>query len=122
MKILTIDDSQTIRALVGRALARFNCTMLEAGNGDEGFATAARELPDLILLDVSMPLMNGVEMLTKLKGEPTLRDTPVIMLTAESLPEQVDAIARIGIRDYIVKPFNVETLVTKVGRNLPATN
>lgn len=120
MKILSVDDSQTIRMLVARALTPFNCTLLQAGNGAEGLAVAAREHPDLILLDVSMPVMNGVEMLAKLKDDPTLRDTPVIMLTAESSPNNVVAICEMGITDYLVKPFADETLVAKVRKVFPS--
>ncbi len=122
MKILSVDDSQTVRLLVTRALAPFNCTVLQASNGAEGLAVAAREHPDLILLDVSMPVMNGVEMLAKLKDDPTLRDTPVIMLTAESSPNNVVAIVEMGVNDYIVKPFKDEALVAKVKKVLPAAS
>jgi two-component system cell cycle response regulator len=83
-KILSVDDSRTIRLIMGRAFKPYDCTVLEAGNGEEGLAAAAKERPDLIILDVTMPVMDGVTMLTKLKEDETLKSTPVIMLTAES--------------------------------------
>ncbi len=69
LKILSVDDSRTIRLIVGRALRPYDCLLCEAANGEEGLAAAAREKPDLILLDVTMPVMDGVTMLTKLKED-----------------------------------------------------
>jgi two-component system cell cycle response regulator len=117
-KILSVDDSRTIRIIVGRAFKPYDCTVCEAGNGEEGLAVAAREKPDLILLDVTMPVMDGVTMLTKLKEDPELKSTPVIMLTAESGRENILHIAKLGVRDYLVKPFKEEQLIEKAGRVL----
>jgi len=115
-KILTVDDSKTVRIIVRKSFKAFDCEILEAANGVEGLAVAAKELPDLILLDVTMPVMDGVEMLTRLKADPHLKGIPVMMLTAEGGRENVLKIAKIGIRDYIIKPFKEEVLVEKVGR------
>lgn len=115
-KILTVDDSKTVRIIVKKAFKAFDCDIIEASNGVEGLAIAAKERPDVILLDVTMPVMDGVEMLTKLKADPALKPIPVIMLTAEGGREHVMRIAKIGVRDYIVKPFHEEILVEKVGR------
>jgi len=116
LKILSVDDSRTIRLVVGRAVRPYDCVLFEAANGEEGLAAAARERPDLILLDVTMPVMDGVTMLTKLKEDPALKEIPVIMLTAESGRENVIHIARLGVRDYLVKPFQAEQLIEKLGR------
>lgn len=115
-KILTVDDSKTVRIIVKKAFKPFDCEILEASNGVEGLAVAAKDMPDLILLDVTMPVMDGVEMLTKLKSDPALKGIPVIMLTAEGGKDNVLKIAKLGIRDYIVKPFKEEVLVEKAGR------
>jgi two-component system cell cycle response regulator len=115
-KILSVDDSRTIRLIVGRAFRSYDCTVLEASNGEEGLAVAAREKPDLILLDVTMPVMDGVTTLTKLKEDADLKAIPVIMLTAESGRDNVLHIARLGVRDYLVKPFKEDQLIEKVGR------
>jgi two-component system cell cycle response regulator len=115
-KILSVDDSRTIRLIVGRAFKPYDCTVLEAGNGEEGLAAAAREKPDLIILDVTMPVMDGVTMLTKLKEDEALKATPVIMLTAESGRDNVLHIAKLGVRDYLVKPFKEDQLIEKAGR------
>jgi two-component system cell cycle response regulator len=115
-RILTVDDSKTVRIIVKKAFKNYDCEILEAANGVEGLAAAAKESPDLILLDVTMPVMDGIEMLTKLKADPATRGIPVIMLTAEGGRDTVLKIAKIGIRDYIVKPFKEDVLVEKVGR------
>jgi two-component system cell cycle response regulator len=115
-KILSVDDSRTIRMIVGRAFKTYDCQICEAGNGEEGLAAAAREKPDLIILDVTMPVMDGVTMLGKLKEDPALKTIPVIMLTAESGRENVLQIAKLGVRDYLVKPFKEEQLIEKAGR------
>lgn len=118
-KILTVDDSRTIRMIVTRAFRAYDCTICEGCNGEEGLAVAAREKPDLIILDVTMPVMDGVTMLTKLKEDAELKSIPVIMLTAESGRENILQIARIGVRDYLIKPFKEEQLAEKVGRIIP---
>jgi two-component system cell cycle response regulator len=115
-KILTVDDSKTVRIIVRKAFKSYDCEILEAGNGVEGLSIAAKDSPDLILLDVTMPVMDGVEMLTKLKADPQLKAIPVIMLTAEGGRDNVLKIAKIGVRDYLVKPFKEDTLIEKAGR------
>jgi two-component system cell cycle response regulator len=115
-KVLTVDDSKTVRIIVRKAFKAFDCEILEAANGVEGLALAAKESPDLILLDVTMPVMDGVEMLTKLKSDSALKGIPVVMLTAEGGRDNVLRIAKIGVRDYLVKPFREEVLVEKCGR------
>ena len=79
----------------------------------EGLAIAAKEMPDLIILDITMPVMTGIEMLGKLKAESDLKDIPVIMLTAESGKENVMQIVKMGVKDYIVKPFKGEQLIER---------
>jgi len=116
LKILTIDDSRTIRLIVGKAFKPFDCEVFEAQNGVEGLAVAAKEKPDIIILDITMPIMDGYETLTKLKSDPELKGIPVIMLTAEAGKENVMRIAKLGVRDYLIKPFKEEVVVERVGR------
>lgn len=115
-KILTVDDSKTIRLIVGRAFKTFDCEIIEASNGVEGLAAATRERPDIIILDYTMPMMDGGEMLAKLKSNPELKNIPVVMLTAEAGRETVFKLAKLGVRDYCVKPFREEIVVEKVSR------
>lgn len=123
-KILTVDDSKTVRIIVKKAFGLYECDILEASNGVEGLAVASKENPHLILLDVTMPVMDGIETITKLKSDSALKGIPVIMLTAEGGRESVLKIAKIGVRDYIIKPFKEDILIRKVGRiiNLKPVN
>jgi DNA-binding response OmpR family regulator len=112
-KILTVDDSKTIRMIVKKAFAPYNCELFEGENGVEGLAIANREKPDLIILDITMPVMTGIEMLEKIKSEKELKEIPVIMLTAESGKENVMKIVKMGVRDYVVKPFKGDQLLER---------
>jgi len=114
LKVLTVDDSKTIRMIVKKAFKQYDCELFEAENGVEGLAAAAKIKPNLIVLDITMPVMNGIEMLEKLKGEPGLKDIPVIMLTAESGKDNVMQIVKMGVKDYMVKPFKGEDLIGRV--------
>lgn len=116
VKILSVDDSKMIHTVIAKALKPFNAELFFASNGVEGLAIATREKPNLIILDVTMPVMDGVEALTKLKADPFLKDIPVIMLTAEAGKENVVKIARLGIRDYIIKPFTEQVVVQRIGK------
>jgi two-component system cell cycle response regulator len=118
-KILTVDDSRTIRMIIRRAFKAHDCTFVEAGNGEEGLAVAAKEKPDLIILDITMPVMDGATMLGRLRQDPELKGIPVIMLTAESGQDNVARIAGLGISDYVVKPFKDDVLLEKASKVIP---
>jgi two-component system, cell cycle response regulator len=115
-KILTVDDSLTLRSIVSRAFHSYEVIIFEGTNGRDGLVLAAKEKPDLILLDIAMPVMDGVTMLNKLKEDPELKLIPVIMLTAESGRENLAEIAVMGARDVLVKPFKEAQLIEKAGR------
>ena len=118
-KILSVDDSKAVRKLLARIFRPFDCELCEAANGEEGLAVAAREMPDLIILDYNMPVMDGVSMLRRMRENAKLRRTPVIMLTAESSVENIATVARLGVRDYVTKPFSEELLLAKAARAVP---
>jgi len=121
LKVLTVDDSKTIRMIVKKAFKQYDCEMFEAENGVEGLAMTAKEKPGLIVLDITMPVMNGIEMLERLKSEATLKDIPVIMLTAESGKDNVMQIVKMGVKDYMVKPFKGEDLIGRVEKIIKLT-
>lgn len=116
IKILTVDDSKTVRLVVGRAFKKFDCIVFEAANGADGLIVAAREKPDVILLDYTMPVLDGLEMLTQLVAKPELKTIPVVMLTAVSGRETLAKMASLGVRDYLVKPFKEDVLLERIGR------
>jgi CheY-like chemotaxis protein len=115
-KILSIDDSKTIRMLLKRLFTPFICELFEAGDGQEGLEVVNREKPDLIILDYNMPVMDGVTMLRQMRENPEFKRLPVIMLTAEASPEIIGTVARLGVRDYVTKPFDSDQLLDKVIR------
>ncbi|MFO7706836.1 MAG: response regulator [Desulfobacterales bacterium] len=114
LRVLTVDDSKTIRLIVRKAFQPFNCEIFEAENGVEGLAAAAKVKPGLIILDITMPVMNGVEMLDRMRADENLKNIPVIMLTAESGKDNVLNIVKKGVKDYMVKPFKGEDLIDRV--------
>ena len=118
-KILSVDDSKAVRMIIKRAFGPFDCTICEASNGEEGLVVAGSERPDLILLDITMPQMDGVTMLTALKQSPDLAGIPVIMLTAEHGQVNVTNIIGLGAHDYLVKPFKDQQIVEKVTHVVP---
>jgi two-component system cell cycle response regulator len=118
-KILSVDDSRMVQTIVAKTFEHFDTRLIFASDGAEALAVAARELPDLIILDVTMPVMDGFEALTRLKADPALKGIPVIMLTAEAGMDNVMRIAKLGVRDYVVKPFTKEGLLERVQRVLP---
>lgn len=114
IKILSVDDSRVVRMIVARALKPYDCQIFEAANGAEALEVARRERPALVILDVTMPVMTGLEMLSKLRQEPELQATPVLMLTAESSQENIAKADELGISGYVAKPFKEEQLLEKV--------
>ena len=108
-KVLTVDDSKVVRTMVARHLQPYGCQVLEAANGREGVDVARKEQPDLILLDVTMPVMDGRQALAEIRQDAALKGTPVVMLTAESGKDLVLEIAKLGVKGYIVKPFTKAT-------------
>lgn len=118
MKVLTVDDSRTIRVLVKKALEPLGLDILEATNGQEGAEVAQREIPDLIILDVTMPVLDGKGALEQIRGCPSTKHIPVLMLTAESRKDLVISLIKLGVSDYIVKPFTPDLLLGKVSKIL----
>ncbi len=113
--ILTVDDAKAVRLLTQRALAAFDCATSEAPNGYNALFAMERALPDLILLDVNMPTMGGVEMLTMMRSNPTLAAIPVIMLTSPADHGVMTQLAALGISGHVMKPFTPAALIEKIG-------
>jgi two-component system, cell cycle response regulator len=113
-KILTIDDSKTLRMIVGKHLAPFGLEMLQAENGQQGVERARESVPDVILLDYNMPVMDGYHTLIELKQDAALKSIPVVMLTTETVKETVIKLLKLGLKDYIAKPFTREVLLQKL--------
>jgi CheY-like chemotaxis protein len=119
-KVLTVDDSKVVRTMVTKALKPFTCEIVEAVNGQEGVEAAVRERPDLILLDVSMPMMDGLQALTAIRANAATKSTPVIMLIADGDKDRMPEIIRLGVKGYILKPFTAESFGKEVSKVLGA--
>jgi CheY-like chemotaxis protein len=117
-KILIADDEPDYVSAIQFHLSWSNYEIITAGNGKETLEKAASERPDLILLDTSMPVMNGHEALGHLSKDPQLKDIPVIMVTATCDVEDIATASSYGIVDYVTKPFDFGELVEKIVKAL----
>jgi CheY-like chemotaxis protein len=114
-RILIADDEPHIRKLVSFTLGNHGYDVLQAADGGEAYAIARAEKPDLVLLDVMMPVMTGYEVLNRLKADPETESIPVVMLSAKSQRTEVEEGMACGAREYICKPFTPKDLVERVG-------
>ncbi|TAK26005.1 MAG: response regulator [Chloroflexota bacterium] len=117
-KILCADDSPDIRALVRHTLARDAIDVVTAVNGADALEALAHFRADAILLDIDMPIIDGLEVLARLRSDPHLAATPVMMLTADGDAANVRRALADGARDYVVKPFTADVLRQRVRRLL----
>jgi two-component system alkaline phosphatase synthesis response regulator PhoP len=115
-KILAVDDEKNIIRLIEVNLEREGYTVVTAGDGKEALEKVALEQPDLVVLDVMMPYLDGFEVLHELKKNPDTRDIPVIMLTAKAQDADVFNGYKNGADCYLTKPFNPKELTSFVKR------
>ena len=113
-KILIVDDSQTVLLMEKMILSKGPYTIVTATNGEEAVAKAAAEQPDLILLDVVMPKMNGFEACKRLREQDVTSATPIIMVTTRGEESNVETGYASGCTDYITKPINGPELLAKL--------
>ncbi len=111
---LVVEDDPVIRQLMTIALSGDGCAVLEAGDGLTALSTAERERPDVILLDIGLPDVDGLTVLRTLKSDDQLRAIPVVMVTAWADPDMVRRALDRGANDYVCKPFAVEHLLERV--------
>ncbi|MBI4566520.1 MAG: response regulator [Planctomycetes bacterium] len=113
-KILIVDDEALLRQLCRRILSPFGYQFLEAGNGAEALDAVARDAPDLVLLDLMMPQVNGYEVCKRLKQDPRTRLLPILAMTSlDQLRDKLEAI-KVGANGFLVKPFEAAELITSV--------
>lgn len=113
-RILVVEDEANIYKLVSFRLKHQGHEVLWAQNGEQGLTIARAERPDLILLDVMLPIYDGFQVLRKLKADVQMQSIPVIMLTARGHEKDVVVGIEGGADDYIVKPFNFPELVARL--------
>jgi len=115
MKVLIIDDDADIRSIVRLSLSRLGgMEVVEAASGAEGVRKAQGEQPDVILLDMMMPAMDGSATLAALRAQPATTATPVIFLTAKAMRAEIDRLRALGAAGVLTKPFDPRTLPGEV--------
>ena len=117
-KILIIEDVEMMRRTIYRLIHRLGYEVIEAPNGQEGLMLAKENIPDLVITDLMMPQMSGHSVLKFLKLDKRTKNIPVIVLTASGKKEDVFQALKLGAIHYIVKPFDVKDLISRVNRIL----
>ena len=120
MKVLVVDDFSTMRRIVRNILRQIGFTnIFEAEDGKSALAALRQEKHRFVVTDWNMPNMSGLELLQAIRSDPELKDTPVLMVTAEAQRENIIVAAKSGVSNYIVKPFTAETMQEKIAKIFP---
>ena len=114
-RVLVVDDERDIAETILYNLGRNGYEGLVAYNGTEGLAIAQRERPDLVVLDLMLPGIDGTEVARRLKGDPRTSDIPIVMLTAKGEETDVVVGLTLGADDYVTKPFSMKVLLARIG-------
>ncbi len=117
-KILVIEDNEQNMYLVKYILEAHGYLVLESDNGPEGITIALSESPDLILLDIQLPGMDGYDVARALKKEPALRQVPIVAVTSYAMPGDRENVLAAGCTGYIEKPIDPDTFIHEVRRYL----
>ncbi len=125
MSVILAEDDVDIRDLVQIVLEGLGMSVRPVGNGAEALAACREQAPHLLLLDITMPIMNGLEVCRAIRADESLRDTPIILMTARAQASDVEAGMAAGADTYIIKPFgpielreHVEATMARRGRPL----
>ena len=118
LTVMVIDDSITMRKVTSRILERRNVRVITAKDGLDAVAMLQTEVPDLAILDIEMPRMDGFEVLAHIRNQPNLAHLPVIMVTSRGGDKHRDRAVRLGVTDYLTKPYQEEQLISSIRRIL----
>ena len=116
--ILIVDDSSVIRMSLSYLLKENNFNVLEGVDGKDGFNKSSGENIDLVITDINMPVMNGIELIEKLRAQESTKYLPILVLTTESSSDMLDQGKKAGATGWIVKPFTNEGLLSTVKKVL----
>ncbi len=117
MKILIVDDFATMRKILKNILKELGYTdLLEAEDGQAALEILRREKVDLVISDWNMPNMDGLSLLKAIRSDEALKDTPVLMVTAEAQKQNVLEAVKAGVNNYVVKPFTPEVIQEKISK------
>jgi len=112
--ILVVEDDENIQQLVGYNLAKAGFHVVYADNGEQALSVIKRERPELIILDLMLPGLNGLEVCKLVRKDPKSKNLPIVMLTAKSEENDITAGLDLGADDYITKPFSPKILISRV--------
>ncbi len=118
--VLIVDDSRLIRTMVKRVLKELECELIEAENGEEAYQLAQKHRPDLILMDINMPVLDGLDATRLIRKDPNLKNTKIIALTSNAQLKDFGAALSAGMTDYLIKPFDKNQLLERVKHHLGA--
>jgi two-component system chemotaxis response regulator CheY len=120
-RALVVDDSSTVRKLVGRMLQQIGLEIVEAANGKEGLERLQGGAFQLIITDLNMPVMDGLEFIRAVRADPNHKATPIIFLTTESEADKKNEAHAAGATGWVVKPFQAEKILNIVRPLLAST-
>ncbi|MGH8080729.1 MAG: response regulator, partial [Lysobacter sp.] len=112
--VMVVDDSVTMRKVTGRVLERHNFEVVTAKDGIDALERMAERVPDLMLLDIEMPRMDGYELATQMKADAVLRDVPIVMITSRTGEKHRQRAFEIGVERYLGKPYQEPELIRNV--------
>jgi two-component system cell cycle response regulator DivK len=118
-RILVVEDQEDNRAILRDLLSMAGYELIEAGDGAEGVELARRERPDLILMDIQLPVIDGYEATRRIKGEPALKSIPIIAVTSYALSGDEAKARAAGCDGYVTKPFSPRDLLARVREYIP---
>ena len=118
-RILVVEDREEIRRILRDLLTSVEYEMIEAGSGEEGVAMAATHRPDLILMDIQLPGLDGYEATRRIKANPALRPIPIIAITAHAQSGDDPRAREAGCDAYLPKPFGLHAVLAKIREYLP---
>ena len=118
-RVLVVEDTEDNRQIIRDLLSSAGYEIIEATTGGQGVAMAAEHRPDLILMDMQLPVLDGYEATRRIKADPALRDIPVIAVTSYALSGDAAKAREAGCDAYIAKPFSPRELLGKVREMLP---
>ena len=116
MNILIADDELRLRKIVSTFLKKNNYNVTEVANGEQAVSAMRAQRFDLVILDITMPIMSGLEACQVIKSDPVLKDVPIVLLTASVSAEERAKSVEIGVSGYITKPFSPKDLIDKIAR------
>ena len=118
-RILVVEDQEDNRRILHDLLTSAGYEIIQAENGEEALAAAARERPDLILMDIQLPVLDGYEATRSIKADPALRAIPVIVVTSYALSGDETKARAAGCDAYVTKPFSPRALLAKIREYVP---